>query len=147
MVDLIRAYSNKVNLRDQYADLRKRLQALPFRPQEPARVGPTRALKRRLDRAEIGEIIAKYQAGNSTNQLMAEHRLAKRTISTLLKANGVMLRRQGLTDEQVREAADLYRAGRSLARIATHLGGLSPTTVARALQREGVQLRPRRGSP
>jgi hypothetical protein len=105
MVDLIRAYSNKVNLRDQYADLRKRLQALPFRPQEPARVGPTRALKRRLDRAEIDEIIAKYQAGNSTNQLMAEHRLAKRTISTLLKANGVMLRRQGLTDEQVREAS------------------------------------------
>ena len=38
---------------------------------------------------------------------MAEHRLAERTISTVLKVNGVMLRRQGLTDEQVRAAADL----------------------------------------
>jgi hypothetical protein len=54
-------------------------------------------LKRRLDEAEIDQIIAKYGSGASTNQLMTEHHLAKRTISALLKANGVLLRRQGLS--------------------------------------------------
>jgi hypothetical protein len=45
-----------------------------------------------------------------------------------------------------REAADPYRTGRSLARIAVYVGGFSPTTVARALKKAGVSLRPRPGS-
>jgi hypothetical protein len=72
-------------------------------------------LKRQADRAEVDDIIAKYQSGVSTNHLMTEHHLAKRTISALLKANGITMRRQGLTEEQARRAADLYTAGRSLA--------------------------------
>ncbi|MET0993884.1 MAG: helix-turn-helix domain-containing protein, partial [Mycobacterium sp.] len=123
----------------------KRLRALPIRPPEPARVGRTRKLKRRLDRVEIDQIIAKYESGVSTNQLMTQHHLAKRTISGLLRANGVAMRRQGLTVDQAREAADLYQAGRSLAWIAVYVGGFSPTTVARALKRQGVSLRPRPG--
>jgi hypothetical protein len=77
---------------------------------------------------------------------MREHQLAKRTISSLLRINGVTIRRQGLTDEQTTEAAELYIAGRSLAWIADHFGGLSPTTVARALRRQQVPLRPRPGN-
>jgi lambda repressor-like predicted transcriptional regulator len=77
---------------------------------------------------------------------MTEHHLAKRTISTLLRANGVTLRRQGLTNDQAREAATLYTAGRSLAWIANHFGGISPTTIARALRRQGLSLRSRPGS-
>jgi hypothetical protein len=61
---------------------------------------------------------------------MTEHRLAKRTISALLRANGVTMRHQGLTDNQGREAADLYVAGRSLVWIADYVGGFSPTPVA-----------------
>lgn len=76
---------------------------------------------------------------------MTQHHLAKRTISGLLRANGVAMRRQGLTVDQAREAADLYQAGRSLAWIAVYVGGFSPTTVARALKRQGVSLRPRPG--
>ena len=110
------------------------------------RTGRTRALKRQPGREEIDQIIAKYQSGVSTNQLMTEHHLAKRTISALIKANGVTLRRQGLTNKQAREAANLYTAGRSLAWIAWRFGGISPTTVARALRRQGVSLRPRPGS-
>jgi hypothetical protein len=125
-VDLIRAYSNKAYLREQYADLRKRLQALPIRSLQPARVGRTRRLKRRLDNVEIDQIISKYQAGISTNQHISEHHLAKRTISALVKANGVTIRRQGLRDQEAREAVTLYRSGRSLAWIANHFGGLSP---------------------
>jgi hypothetical protein len=145
-VDLIGAYSNKAHLRDQYAELREQLQAMPIRPSEPGPIGRTRRLKRRLDRAEIGQIIAKYQSGISTNQLMMEHHLAKRTISALLRSNGVTLRREGLSTEQADKAANFYAAGRSLAWIADHFGGISPTTVARALRRQGVPLRPRPGS-
>jgi hypothetical protein len=76
---------------------------------------------------------------------MTEHRLAKRTISALLRANGVTMRHQGLTDNPGREAADLYVAGRSLVWIADYVGGFSPTTVARALKRQGVSFRPRPG--
>ena len=124
-------------------DLRKRLQALAVRPPKPAQVGRTRALKRRVGREEIDQIVTKYRSGISTNQLMAEHHIAKRTISTLLRANGVVLRRQGLSHEQTREAADLYTAGRSLAGIADHFGGISPTTVARVLHRQSITLPPR----
>jgi hypothetical protein len=72
LVELLRAYSNKVYLTDQYTDLRKRLQALPVRLTKPDPAGQTRRWKRRLDRAEIDEIIAKYQSGVSTNRLVAE---------------------------------------------------------------------------
>jgi hypothetical protein len=47
----------------------------------------------------------------------------------------------------VEEAVDLYVVGLSLARIANHFGGISPTTVARALRRRGVPLRLRRVTP
>jgi hypothetical protein len=86
---------------------------MPIRLPAPAQT--TRRLKRRLDWAEIDQIVTEYLSGTSTDQLMTEHHLAKRTISVLLKANGVQLRCQGLTAEQAREAADLYRIGRSLA--------------------------------
>jgi hypothetical protein len=57
---------------------------------------------------------------------------------------GITLRRQGLTNEQVSEAAKLYDAGHSLACIATHLD-VSHTTVAATLRRLGIRLRPRPG--
>jgi hypothetical protein len=145
-VDLIRTYSNKPHLKLRYADLRKLLQQAEPRPPEPQNIGRTRPRKRRLTRTEIDQIIAKYQSGASTNQLKDEHHLGKDTISALLRANGVAMRRQGLTPEQAWEAAGLYRAGRSLKWIGQYFGGISPTTIARALRNQGVTLRPRRGS-
>jgi hypothetical protein len=144
-VELVRTYSNQPHLLKRYADLHKHLQqAEPRSPKHP-KTGRTRALKRRVGRDEIDQIITKYNSGISTNQLMTEHHLAKRTITALLQANGVALRRQGLTDKQARQAAYFYRGGRSLAWIASHFGSVSPTTVARALRREGLELRPRYG--
>jgi hypothetical protein len=61
-------------------------------------------------------------------------------------ARGVRLRREGLSEEQAREAVDFYIAGRSLAWIAHHFGGISPTTVSRVLRNQGIPLRPRPGS-
>jgi uncharacterized protein YeeX (DUF496 family) len=105
-VELIQAYSNKVSLRETYADLQKRIQDTP--PRAPLLATNPRIHKRRLTSDEINAIVAKYRAGMSTNQLKDEHHLGKDTISALLRANGVAMRRQGLTAEQAREAAGLF---------------------------------------
>ena len=94
-MELVGAYSNKLTLRDQYAELLKLVQTSPPRPPKPAPTGHTKAPKRPVDRAEIDQIIATYQSGFSTNYLAHKHRLAKRTISALLRANGVTLRQRG----------------------------------------------------
>jgi hypothetical protein len=144
-VEAIGRTSNLGHLCKKWADLRKRIEESAPRPPQPPKTGRTRALKRQVGREEIDQIIAKYQSGVSTNQLMTEHHLAKRTISALLKANGVQLRRQGLTDKQAMEAADLYQAGYSLARIAHHFDDISPTTVLRVLRKRGILIRSRSG--
>ncbi|MFH5208603.1 helix-turn-helix domain-containing protein [Antrihabitans sp. NCIMB 15449] len=143
-VDLITAYSKRDDLKKTYADLRKQIDTAKPRPSKPVKTGRTHALKRQVGRAEVDEIVAKYESGISTNQLMAEHHLAKRTIAALLKANGVTMRRQGLTDQDIDHAAILYEEGWSLAWIAANrFDGISPTTVSRALRRKGIQLRGR----
>lgn len=90
--------------------------------------------------AEHDEIVRKYESGISSNQLAIEHGLAKGTILKLLRDGGAAIRRQGLNEDQVVEAADLYRAGRSLLWIGTHLG-VSNTTVGKALIKHGIRLR------
>jgi hypothetical protein len=47
-------------------------------------------------------------------------------------------RREGLTEEQAGEVADLYQEGHSLAWIANHFGGIAPTTVLRILHKRGI---------
>jgi hypothetical protein len=62
----------------------------------------------------------------------------------VLRERGIALRRHGLTDEELREAVHYYTADHSLAWIGARFN-VSPTTVAAALRRQGVQLRPRPG--
>jgi transcriptional regulator of aromatic amino acid metabolism len=62
----------------------------------------------------------------------------------VLREQGITIRRQGLTDEQVSEAVELYARGESLAWLGAHLG-VSHTTIATELRQQGVQLRPRPG--
>jgi hypothetical protein len=68
-----------------------------------------------------------------------------RTTTPRFINHGVTIRRQGLSDEQVAEAATLYTAGKSLAWLGARYG-VSHTTVAAALRRRGMTLRPRPGS-
>jgi hypothetical protein len=62
----------------------------------------------------------------------------------VLREQGITIRRQGLADEQVSEAAELYSAGKSLAWIGARFG-VSHTTIATALRRQEIHLRPRPG--
>jgi uncharacterized protein YerC len=63
----------------------------------------------------------------------------------LLKQEGVKMRYQSLTAEQVAQVVHLYKAGNSIYAI-EDATGVSKTSVARALKNEGVQMRGRGGA-
>ncbi|MCG5434295.1 hypothetical protein LV457_18650 [Mycobacterium sp. MYCO198283] len=93
-VELIRGYSKNSTLGSRLADLQELITAAePRQPETPLQ--GRRALKRQVSQAEIDEMSRKYRAGVSANELMTQHHLAKRTISALLRANGVVLRSRG----------------------------------------------------
>ncbi|GFM21333.1 hypothetical protein PO1_contig-120-9 [Mycobacterium sp. PO1] len=100
--------------------------------------------KRFLNAHDITNIVAWYEAGETTQQIGACYGISKTRVAAILREQGVMIRRQGLTDEQAREAATLYVAGKSLASIGAKFN-VSHTTVAAALRKQGVQLRGRPG--
>lgn len=93
----------------------------------------------------IAEIVAKYRDGATTPTLCVEYLLSKGGLLKLLRDEGVQLRCQPLTAEQVEEASKMYVGGTSLATIATHLD-VSYNGVRQALIRAGVERRPRGGS-
>jgi transcriptional regulator of aromatic amino acid metabolism len=80
----------------------------------------------------------------TTEQIGARYGISKTRVATELREQGVTIRRQGLTKEQVRGAVTFYAAGRSLAWIGARYN-VSHTTVARALRLQEIQLRPRPG--
>jgi len=65
-------------------------------------------------------------------------------VATVLRQQGITIRRQGLTIEQSAEAELHYSDGNSFAWLGARYD-VSHTTVAAALRRHGMQLRPRRG--
>ena len=100
----------------------------------------------RLRRADIERLIAAYVEGNSVPQLSGRFNIHRTTVLAHLERNAVPRRRMGpkLSDEDVDEAADLYRDGFSLDVIG-HRFRVAPDTVGKALRRVDVQIRPRRG--
>jgi hypothetical protein len=65
-------------------------------------------------------------------------------VATVLREQGITIRRRGLTIEQSAEAEMLYSDGKSLAWLGARYD-VSHTTVASALRRQGMQLRSRPG--
>jgi hypothetical protein len=86
----------------------------------------------------------RYEAGETIEPIGGRYGISKTRVAFVLREKGVTIRRQGLIDERLTEAAELYAAGRSLAWLGARYG-ISHTTVAAALRRQGVELRPRPG--
>jgi hypothetical protein len=97
-----------------------------------------------LTAEDITNIVHRYDAGETTQQIGNRYGISKTRVATVLCEQGITIRRQGLNDEQVSEAAKFYAAGRPLAWLGTRYG-VSHTTIAIALRRQGIQLRPRPG--
>jgi hypothetical protein len=78
-------------------------------------------VRRRLTKETIEQLVADYEAGLSTPALVEKYHLAKGTVLNLLKEHGTTMRHQLMTEAEIVEAIQLYRAGWSLARVGQHL--------------------------
>jgi hypothetical protein len=75
---------------------------------------------------------------------VVQYGIGKGSVVKVLHEHGVAMRNQGLSPEQIQQAAALYRNGLSLAKIGSQFD-VDTTTVWSALKKVGVQMRPRRG--
>jgi len=105
----------------------------------------SRSLRRRLEPALVKQIATEYESGATTPSLCGTYGLSKTGILRLLRDEGVAMRRQPLTRDQVEVARKLYEHGHPIATIASRLD-TSYNNVRQRLIKEGVQLRPRGGS-
>lgn len=140
-MELIGRNSNLGHLRKNWVELRKRIREPPPRP---ASGGTPRRSKRLLGVIDVDDIVQKYGAGDTTQQIGAHFGISKSRVASVLREQGITIRRQGLTSEQAAEAEMLYANGKSLAWLGARYD-VSHTTVAAALRRQGVQLRSRPG--
>ncbi len=84
--------------------------------------------------------MAEYEAGADMRDLAARWGVHRTTVADHLRRAGIELRRQGLSHEQLSEAARLYGEGWSLQRLAEHYG-CDDETVRTSLKRAGVRMR------
>jgi hypothetical protein len=144
MVEAIGRNSNLGHLCKKWAELRKQINESPSRPLLSRQDGPKPRSKRFLTAEDIAGIVRGYQVGEATRQISSRYSISKTRVAHVLCEQGIAIRRQGLNDVQVSEAATLYTAGKSLAWLGARYG-VSHTTVATALRRQGLQLRRRSG--
>ena len=136
--------SNLAHLSNKWSDLRIRIgESLP-RQTLLYQDKPKIRSKRFLRPEDTADIVARYEAGETTQQIGTRYGISKTRVATVLREQGITIRRQGLTEGQARDAATLYVSGKSLASLGTRFG-VSHTTIAAVLRQQGVQLRPRPG--
>jgi hypothetical protein len=99
---------------------------------------------RQLRPAEIDELMAAHEAGATVYDLAARFNINRVTVGKHLRARGVDTKPPGLHPDDVPAAADLYRAGWSLARISKKFGTTDNTVRAKLLE-VGVIMRDTHG--
>lgn len=85
-------------------------------------------------------MVREYDAGATTAELRLKCGLAHCSLLKLLRANGAVIRRQGLTAAQEKAAVGLYESCLSIGSIAEQLSA-SYTTVRNCLLRAQVEMR------
>jgi hypothetical protein len=108
LVEAIGTYSNRGHLCKKWTDLRKSVAASPLRPPLSRPDGPNPRSRRFLTAEDIAAIVQSYEAGDTTQQIGTRYGISKTRVATLLRAHGVKLHRQGLTIEQINDAATLF---------------------------------------
>ena len=79
-------------------------------PAEPCKLG------QRLKHDVINELVTRYEAGEPSTALAAAFGINKGSVIRVLRDAGITIRNQGLSDDQIAEAARLYTSGLSLER-------------------------------
>jgi hypothetical protein len=106
-VEAIGRNSNLGHLSKKWSDLLKRIAESPTRPRLPVQDLPRPRSKRFLNAQEVIHIAARYEAGETTQLVGDRYGISKSRVATILREHGITIRRQGLNDEHVREAATL----------------------------------------
>ena len=88
-----------------------------------------------LNAQDLTDIAARYESGETTQQVGTRYCISKSRVTNILREQGVTIRRQGLNDERIREAATLYAAGRSLAWLGARYG----VSIRQSLWRFGAK--------
>jgi hypothetical protein len=83
------------------------------RRSSPARSSRIHAARKRLRPDSIQQLVADYEAGDSTTILMRTYGLGKGTVLAILEEQGVKMRGQGIPDDRLSEVSDLYSGGLS----------------------------------
>lgn len=133
------------NLCDQGERIQDLLEMTPAGPSEPTIRTPKQA-QHRLPPNKVDQLVAHYQNGAKVNDLATLFGVHRDTVSELLDRRGVNRRRRGLPRELLDKVISSYEAGSSLAVIGDELS-VDAGTVALALRKAGVPIRPRRGWP
>lgn len=100
-----------------------------------------RALRRRLGPKVIGELVARYNAGEYTPALAKEYEISTTGLRKLLLIEGVKFRGQSITPEDSDRAVKLYESGLTIREVVTEIG-YSLGTIRRELHQRGVPMRP-----
>jgi hypothetical protein len=98
---------------------------------------------RPLSPAEVDELVRAWEGGMGVLKLAAQFGVHRHTVWRHLRARGIDTT-ETLSPEALVEAAELYRAGWSLARIAEKFN-ISDKTVRARLLEVGVTMRKQRG--
>jgi hypothetical protein len=88
-------------------------------------------------------VVADYQAGLPTTQLITKYGLGKSSVLRLPREAQVALRKQPLTETEVAKAIRLHASGLSVAAVGGALN-LNPSAIWRTLTARGVAMRPSR---
>ncbi len=103
-------------------------------------VSKPRLPQRRLTPPEIHQLLAEYQSGDSMKTLATRWGVHRTTVAGHLRRGDVHLRRQGVPDDDLAEAARLYGEGWSCLRLADRYD-CAGETIRQALIQAGTQLR------
>jgi DNA-directed RNA polymerase specialized sigma24 family protein len=141
LVDAIARYSNNRGGSFSLEELeRVRDLSAETVPENPIPAATPRSISRRLDEETLPAMVREYDVGATTAELRLKYGLAQGSLLKLLRANGAVIRRQGLTAAQEKAAVGLYESGLSIGNIAEQFSA-SSTTVRNCLLRAHVEMR------
>ncbi len=89
---------------------------------------------------QIEQIVAEYLAGATARKLGEGFEVDRKTVSGILKSNGVTMRLHSMQPGEIEQAIRLYESGLSLANVAKRIP-YKASTIWRELKRIGVQMR------
>jgi lambda repressor-like predicted transcriptional regulator len=140
-VEVMGRYSNHP---EQGKRLHRLLQIVPDQAQTP-KARTVKQVHRRLRPDIIHDLVAGYEVeGLTVRELADQFEIGRNTVSKILNREGVTIRHRSLAASQTETAAQLYRSGLSLAKVANQLG-TSRGALNNAFLRAGIALRPRKG--